>query len=185
MAKAKCPNNNRRPESKAVQEAIVVYKATGDIEPLKAALSPRMRAFCEEYVVDYKGNNAIIRAGYSQNQPEVAAHTMMKNEGIRVYIDHLTRSKEAKAVAVNPDYILAQLTALMHKEGIRDSDKIRTIELMMKHFGMLTDKVEQKTTIDIQEKQRVEEEASSVTNALKTLRDRRLKESEDKPVTIL
>lgn len=180
MGRAKHPHDSRRPESQAVKLGVEIFREEGDIEPLRSSLSPRMRAFCEEYVVDFNGAAATIRAGYAIAYADRQAYALMHHEGCMAYIDFLTGSKEAKSVALSPDYILAQITTLLHKEGLRDGDKIRLFELMMKHFGMLTDKVESKTTIDIVQKQRVDEEASNFTNALKALRDRAQKEQKEK-----
>lgn len=174
MGRAKHPHDSRRPESAAVKLGIEIFREEGDIEPLRSSLSPRQRAFCEEYVVDFNGTAAVIRAGYSINYADRQAHILLKNAGVAAYIDFLTGSKEAKIVSMNPDYLLQQLSGVMSKEGIRDGDKLRAIELAMRHFGMLTDKTESKVTIDTVERQKIEEEASSFTNALNSLRKRHL-----------
>lgn len=176
MGKARHPHDSRRPESAAVKLGVEIFREEGDIEPLRHALSPRQRAFCEEYVVDFNATAAYIRAGYSKNFADRAASNLLKNAGVAAYIDYLTGSKESKIVSVDPDYVLNQVTAIISKEGAKDSDKLRGLELLARHLGMLTDKTESKVTIDTVERQKVEEEANDFTNAMKALRDRNKKE---------
>ena len=96
----------------------------------------------------------------------------MRNAGVRRYIEFLMTSKEAKIVSVTPDYLIQQLTTVMNKEGVRDSDKIRATELLMKHLGMFIDRTEitgkDGEAIRI-EKQRVEEEASSFADQIRRM----------------
>lgn len=136
--KARHPHDASRPESQAVLNAL----ASGDIDQLELALSPRQRAFCHEYIVDFNGTAAAIRAGYSTNYPDRQAHNLLKNKGVAAYIDFLTRSKEAQIVSVNPDYVIQQVTAIITKEGTRDGDKLRALELLARHLGMFIDRTE-------------------------------------------
>lgn len=112
------------------------------MEELKAALSPRMRAFCEEYMVDFAGGPACIRAGYSVKWPDQQAHQLMRNPGVRAYIDHLTRSKEAKITAINPDYVIQRVTQIINAEGAKHGDMLRGLELLARHLGMFVDRTE-------------------------------------------
>lgn len=170
------PHDKRRPESAAVKLGVEIFREEGDIEPLRSALSPLQRAFCEEYIVDFNASAAVVRAGYSPNYPDRQGSALLKNKGIAAYIDFLTGSKAAKVVAINPEYVLAQITSVIHKDGVRDGDKLRALELLARHLGMLTDKTESTVTVDIAHKQKVEEEATNFTNILKGLRDRAQKE---------
>lgn len=142
------------------------------MEALALALSPLQLAFCKEYVVDYEGKAAAIRAGYSPQWADRQANQLKRNAGVRRYIEHLQTSKEAKIVSVTPDYLIQQLTAVMSKEGVKDSDKIRSIELLMKHLGMFIDRTEitgkDGEAIRI-EKQRVEEEAASFADTIRRM----------------
>jgi phage terminase small subunit len=135
---ANYPHNKDRPESVAVMRAV----EAGDMESLRLSLSPRMRAFCEEYIVDYNGRAACIRAGYSPTWADRQAFNLMKNKGIAAYIDHLTRSKEAKITAINPDYVIQRVTQIINDKDAKHGDMLRGLELLARHLGMFIDRTE-------------------------------------------
>lgn len=172
------PHDKDRPESAAVRRAL----KDDDIEALKSALSVRQRRFAEEYIVDFNGSAAAIRAGYSTNYPDRQAHILLKHRGVAAYIDHLSRSKESKIVSVNPDYVIQQVMAIIGKEGARDGDRLRGLELLARHLGMFIDRTEltgkDGGAIEI-EQRKVEEEASHFMNQLKALGDRAAREKKD------
>lgn len=176
------PHNSKRPESKAIRDAL----EAGDIDTVYHKLSVRQRRFAEEYCLDYNGKAAAIRAGYSLNHVDQQAHTLLKHKGISAYIDHLTRSKEVKVVSVNPDYVIQQVIAIVNKEGASDGNRLRGLELLARHLGMFIERTEitgkDGGPLAIE---KVEEEARSFTNLLNSLRERALRESEDKVISIL
>jgi phage terminase small subunit len=143
------------------------------MERLYLSLSPRQRAFCEEYIVDFNGKAAAIRAGYATKWADRQAALLLKNKGVATYINSLQESKEAKIIAVDPDYIIQQVTAIIGKPGAKDSDRLRGLELLARHLGMFVDRTEI-TGKDggPLETRRVEEEAETFTNLLKSLSER-------------
>lgn len=168
------PHDPKRPPSEAVRRAI----EKDDMDALYAALSPRQRLFCKEYVVDFNGSAAAIRAGYSMNYPDRQAHLLLMNPGVARYIEHLQASKEAKLVSVSPDYLIQRLMDIMNRPGVRTADELRAVEMAMKHLGMFIDRQEitgkDGDAIRI-EQQRVDEEAQNFTRLMKQLRDRQTK----------
>ncbi len=181
MGKAKYPHDSKRPESAAVRRALEAL----DVEALRVALTPRQRAFAHEYVVDFNATAAAIRAGYAPTYSEQQGHILTKHKGVMFLIDHLTQSKEAKIVSVSPEYVLQGITAILQKEGARDGDKLRGLELLARHLGMLTDKTEitGKDGQPLIEKQKIDEEASAFTALMKKLQDRA--DNDKKDVTLL
>jgi phage terminase small subunit len=103
------PNNSYRPARKSTIEAV----AAKDEDAVYNTLTTRQRRFAEEYVIDYNGQAAAIRAGYSTKHPDKQATALLKNEGIAFLIDCLTRSKTAKIVSVDPDYIIQQVLQII------------------------------------------------------------------------
>lgn len=167
--KAKHPHDAKRPASAAVRKAL----SEDNVSALRLALTPRQALFCEEYVVDFSQRGAESRAGYSTTYPGRTATNLMRNEGVRKYIDFLTQSKEAKINAVSPDYLIQQLTAIISNHSTKDSDKIRSVELLMKHMGMFIDRTEI-TGRDggaIQHEE-ITDAAKTFTNAIQRLADR-------------
>lgn len=160
-----------RPATAAVKKAV----AKRDVKKVRLALTPRQRAFCDEYVVDFNATAAAMRAGYSTKWADRQAHLLMHNEGVAFLIDELSRSKEAKIMSVDPDYVLQRVTEIINKEGAKDSDKLRGLELLARHLGMLTDKHEitgkDGEAIRI-EQQRISEESDQFMNLVKRLTER-------------
>jgi phage terminase small subunit len=180
MGKAKHPHDSSRPSPVAVRRALV----KGDMNALIKALSVRQKRFAEEYIIDFNGSAAVIRAGYSPNYSDRQAHLLLHHDGVAAYIDHLTRSKESKIVSVNPDYVIQQVTAIIGKDGAKDSDRLRGLELLARHLGMFIERTELtgKDGGPI-EMQKVEEEAQSFVSILDGLRRRANEDKKD--VTIV
>jgi phage terminase small subunit len=166
MGKAKHPHDATRPETASVRKALEKQ----DIEALKLALTPRQRAFAHEYVVDFNATAAAIRAGYATKHADKQAHLLLQHKGIAFLIDHLTKSKAAKILSVDPDYVIQRLTAIIDRQGARDGDVIRALELIARHLGMLTDKQEIKMDATIDTK--IEEDARDFTTLLRGLQKR-------------
>ncbi len=180
--KAKYPHNSKRPAPKKVIRAI----EEEDIEGLKVALTPRQRIFCKEYLVDYNASAAAVRAGYAINYSDRQAHILLKHKGVARLIDALSESKEAKITSVSPDYVIQKVTEIVTKEGTRDGDKLRGLELLARHLGMFIDRTEitgkDGGAIEL-EQRRIEQEAQHFTSKMKALRDRAVLD-EDKVVAI-
>lgn len=136
--KAKHPHDKTRPLPAAIRNAL----ARDDTPALIAALSVRQRRFAEEYILDFNASAAVIRAGYSPKFSDRYGSTLLHHKGIVAYIDYLTKSKANRLMSISPDYLIGELTAIIGKEGTKDSDKIRSVELLMKHLGMFIDRTE-------------------------------------------
>lgn len=171
MGKAKHPHNSKRPSPAAVKKAL----AKGDMEALRIALTPRQYAFCREYVTDFHGAAAAVRAGYSPKYAERQAYLLQINEGVRAMIDHLTLSAQAKAVAINPDWV-TQKTVEIVQSAEKPSDQMRALELLAKILGMLKDRTEisgpDGDAIRI-EQQKIEEDANALITLLNNISEKR------------
>lgn len=169
---AKYPHDSKRPETKKVRRAI----ESGDIELLKDALTIRQRHFAEEYVVDFNAAAAARRAGYSDNYSDRMGHILLRHKGVAAYIDYLNKSKEAKIVSVTPDVLIQRLVEIMERPGIRTTDELRAVEMLMKHLGMFIDRQEitgkDGGPLEIERRQKIQEEADAFTRQLEILRKR-------------
>lgn len=178
MAKAK--HDPERPESAAVKKALEAQ----DMAALELALTPRQRQFCKEYVVDFNGSAAAVRAGYATQYSDRQAYQLLKHKGVIAYIEYLTTSQSAKIMSVDADYIVQGIVNIIQKAEGKDGDKLRGFELLAKLKGLFIDRTEitGKDGEAIQlEQRRVDEEADSFLNALASMR----KKNEKKVVTIV
>jgi phage terminase small subunit len=169
MGKAKHPHDASRPLPARIRKAL----EAGDIEGIRDGLTTRQRHFAEEYIVDYNATAAALRAGYSSQWADRQGHILTKHEGIKAYVDYLTRSKEAKIVSIDPDWVINKVVQIVGKEGVRDGDQLRALELLARHLGMFIERTEitgkDGGPLALEQKQRVEEEATNFTNALKRM----------------
>lgn len=169
--KARHPHNAERPIPAAVRRAI----ENEDIPSLLKALSVRQKRFAEEYVIDFNGAAAAVRAGYATTYSDRQAHILLRHEGVAKYIDHLTQSKRVKIMQVDPDYIIQEITSIIGKNDAKDSDKLRGLELLARHLGMFIDRQEitgkDGEAIQIHQ-QKVNEEVRSVNDMLRAIRDK-------------
>lgn len=170
--KANHPHDANRPESAAVRRAL----AKQDVEALKLALTPRQRAFAHEYIIDFNGAAAAVRAGYAKPYADRQAHLLLKHKGVAFLIDHLNISKAAKVHVIDPEYVLQKVTEIISKETAKDGDKLRGLELLARHLGMFIDRTEisgpDGEAIQLEQKRATQEEAEKFTFALEQLRDR-------------
>lgn len=171
------PNNSNRPARKATREAV----AAGDEKAVYDTLTVRQRRFVEEYVLDFNGTAAAIRAGYSTKHPDKQATAILKNEGIAFLIDCKTRSIASKIVSVDPDYIIQQVVQIISGPEAKNADRLRGLELLARHLGMFIDRTELtgKDGGPLEMRQKIEEDAQTFTNLLKQLQERADKAKSD------
>lgn len=110
-------------------------------EALENAMTPRMRAFCKEYVVDFSGAKAVVRAGYSTKNPAQSAALLMRYKSVRKLIDFYTASPVRKMVEIDPAFVISKVTEIV-QTAAKDSDKLRGLELLAKHLGMFIERQE-------------------------------------------
>ena len=123
----------------------------------KGDLTPKMRAFCEEYVKDYNGTQAYLRAyGGEYTTANNRSSQMLKDTRIRDYIKEL--QKEGFEIAcINAERIAIELAEMAFAEkGDEDYSatiKLKALDLLQKQLGLqqskLDAKVDNKTVIKV------------------------------------
>lgn len=82
-------------------------------------------------------------------------------------------------MSISPDLLVQKTMEIINKEGAKDSDKLRGVEMLMRHLGMFVDKTEitgkDGGAIEV-EQRRIEEEAHNFTVMMKQLRERAKKD---------
>lgn len=71
-------------------------------------LKPKHERFCQEYVIDYHGANAAIRAGYREKSARQQASELLTNPNILARIREL-QQEQIKRLAISQDYVVLQL----------------------------------------------------------------------------
>ena len=130
----------------------------------------RQEFFCREYLVDYNGTQAAIRAGYSQKTAYSQGSRLLKNANVLSRVRELQAEKTAQ-LSISQDWVVHQLVDVIQKckdpvpvetwdyegkamvktgEYMFDSKGVtKALELLGKHLGMYIDKIEAKQSIEV------------------------------------
>ena len=133
------------------------------------SITPKQERFCQEYIVDYNGTQAAVRAGYAANSARKTASRLLTNADILARVRELQREQTAR-LALTQDYVLQQLVdtyrccrepepVLVYDPdagGMVESGKyqfdskgaLRALELIGKHLGMYQDKLKLDAKLD-------------------------------------
>ncbi len=104
-------------------------------------LTPRQRAFVQEYQVDWNATQAAIRAGYSPNGADVAGSRMLANVRVRRALD-VAQGHRADKLDIQADDILEEVANIAFEYGGDTKSRLKALELLGKHRKLWTDKVE-------------------------------------------
>ena len=74
-------------------------------------LTEKQKKFCEEYVVDFNGTQAAIRAGYSEKTSNVTSSENLAKPNIQSYIQKLIKDRE-KRTEINADMVVKELAKI-------------------------------------------------------------------------
>lgn len=110
-----------------------------------AKLTARQQRFIEEYLIDLNATQAAIRAGYSENTANEQGSRLLTNVSIRGAIDRALEKRSNK-LRLSAEWVLNRLkdisNAAYEKEDYSPANK--ATELIGKHLGLFTDKLEVK-----------------------------------------
>lgn len=107
-------------------------------------LTAKQLKFCEEYLIDRNGQRAAISAGYSPTSAVGIASRLLDNPKVRAIVDAPKHAAIRKAT-VDAEFVIRELMNVASQEDVAQSTKVRALELLAKHLGMLEDRVSIKT----------------------------------------
>ena len=91
-------------------------------------------------MIDFNGTQAAIRAGYSAASAAQAAYRMLAEPNVQAEISQRFKVRRMES-AGRANKVIDDL----HREAetaVKSSDRIRALELLAKHYGLLNDRVE-------------------------------------------
>lgn len=134
-----------------------------------AELNDKQERFCQEYIIDLKIGEAAIRAGYSEKTAYSIGSRLLKNVKIASRIEELQK-KVTDKLELTQEWVLEHLKEVVAKsmqekevekwdyeekqligtgEYVFDSRGAnQALQLIGKHLGMFTEKLEIKDTTD-------------------------------------
>lgn len=146
----------------------------GNIQEVIDNLTTRQRRFVEEYLVDFNGSAAIVRAGYNTKWPNRLANEMLVHPGIRAAIDQITLERAGDSV-IKPDYVFQKITKTIEKAERDDNHSavLRGCELLARALGMFVERKEiSGPNGDAIKYEQVREAADAFTSAIDSLIER-------------
>lgn len=104
------------------------------------SLTTKQQRFVEEYVVDFNATQAAIRAGYSEQAARQTASENLSKPNIARAVAELTQ-KATRATQLTREMVIDGLLDIA-TNGRSESARARSWELLGKHLGMFTDRLE-------------------------------------------
>jgi len=109
---------------------------------MKKKLTPKQAMFVKQYLIDLNATDAARRSGYSEDSAENIGWENVRKPLIRAAIDKGMAKRNRKA-DVDALFIIEELKnrAIGYKTSSPNAS-VRSLELLGKHGGMFTDKIE-------------------------------------------
>ena len=110
----------------------------------KKPLTAKQEAFCREWILDCNGTKAALRAGYSPRSANTVASQNMAKRNICDRVQELITERDER-VSVDADWVLSRLAAEATLAGAdpgNSQNRIKALELLAKHHGMLIERRE-------------------------------------------
>ena len=108
-------------------------------------LTAKQERFCTEYIIDLNATQAAIRAGYSSKTANRIASENLSKPDIQRKIQELQQER-AERTEITQDKVLKELAGIgfapITKGKIKAADKTKALELLGRHLGMFTDKLQ-------------------------------------------
>jgi phage terminase small subunit len=117
------------------------------------AFTQKQTAFIAEYLKDLCATQAAIRAGYSEKTAGQQGDRLLKNVEIAAAVDHAMRERGSRTKLQADDVIKHLQSVVAHYMALYETKQgyarmvnapaaIRALELLGKHLGMFTTKIE-------------------------------------------
>jgi phage terminase small subunit len=95
--------------------------------------------FCHEYLKDFNGTQAAIRAGYSVRSAYSQAHDLLKKPEILNYIE-LESQSTFKSIGLTTQRIISEIVSIAFSENSSKKEKLKALEILLKYESLKSDK---------------------------------------------
>ena len=104
-------------------------------------LNARQKAFCEFYVASGNATDAAIKAGYKEKNARFIGSENLTKANIKEYIEEL--QEKAKGNRIMTAIERREFLTSMIKDGaVKDTDRLKALDILNKMDGEYTQKVE-------------------------------------------
>jgi phage terminase small subunit len=102
-------------------------------------LKPRDEQFCQEYIVDYNGSKAAIRAGFPEKSARIRACELLAKPDIQARVAELLAEQQQRT-GITADWTLQKLVKVAERctteETFDAAGANRSLELIGRHQGI-------------------------------------------------
>ena len=110
-------------------------------------LNARQKAFCEFYVASGNATDAAIKAGYKEKNARFIGSENLTKANIKKYIEEL--QEKAKGNRIMTAIERREFLTSMIKDGaVKDTDRLKALDILNKMDGEYTQKVEVNSNIN-------------------------------------
>ena len=116
-------------------------------------MNERQQRFCDEYLIDYNGTQAAIRAGYSPRTANEQASRLLTDVSIRDYVKSRQQTI-ANKLGIDAEYVLSnmkqisQLTKPTRAEA-NPAVSLKALEFLGKHLRLFEEDDKKQSNITI------------------------------------
>lgn len=100
-------------------------------------LTKKEDRFCMEYVIDYNGTQAAIRAGYKESDAPTRAHRLLKKAEVSARVCEL-QHELAQRLALSEDFVVIEAMGIYRSCKATGDAKnaLKALKLVGDHLGM-------------------------------------------------
>ena len=123
-----------------LQKYFLFYKIGGEVA-LK--LNARQKSFCEFYVASGNATDAAIKAGYKEKNARFIGSENLTKANIKKYIEELQEKAKGNRIMTAIER-REFLTSMIKDEAVKDTDRLKALDILNKMDGEYTQKLEVK-----------------------------------------
>jgi phage terminase small subunit len=106
-------------------------------------LTDKQKRFCREYVIDYNGKQAAVRAGYSEKTAQMQSSRLLSKDKVSNFIKEL-QNEHSEQLEITIEELTNFFRSIMEDEEQKGADRIRAAENLSKRVGYYEEHNKQK-----------------------------------------
>lgn len=168
----------RTPTRKRVKDSIKpkiqALLDAGNVQEVIDNLTDMQRRFVEEYLVDFNGSAAVLRAGYASKYPNRAAYQLLQNPAVKAAINEFSVQNGRESM-IKPEYVIDKIRKTLERAEAQGNHTavLRAAELLARSLGMFVERKEiSGPNGDAVRVEQVQEAADAFTSAVAGLIER-------------
>jgi len=114
-------------------------------------LTEKQKSFVSEYLIDLNATQAAVRAGFSKNNADKIGSQLLGKTSVSQEIQKAMQNRSYRT-EITQDKVIKALASIgfadIDIEALKPADKLKALELLMKHLGMFNDNQQNASDIE-------------------------------------